>query len=437
MTTLCRRSLLALLVGLCASTAAAAPAPGAAPTSPAAPAPARPQVDARDLLTLPQLFDLLKRDSPRFRALQTDIDVARAEGRAARVLPNPVMNLAILYLNSGFNQNGVATYYANFTLPLLVGGQRRFRVKSANAWSRAAEAEVLSGYHDLAHAARTLFVELQAAQERVVTYDRALAELAALEAFVAGRRQAGFESEVEVLRVAMAAASWQVRRIEAVTAGEELSARLAGLVGRPTWRTRAPPEVEPLGGPPGTGAVSGRGPRAHPAIEAARLREAHAVQGVALARREAVPVPALTAGTVVIQNYYSVSTTVGVTVPIPMFDWGQGLRARAEARSIASRREREAVSAEVEAELTRGAQLLTLRRDALASYEREVLGKADRMHALVDDAFRTGKAVPDDLLEAAEIRFDALLTHVDMKAAVMQAEVDVLAGGGRVGEQVR
>ena len=196
-------------------------------------------------------------------------------------------------------------------------------------------------------------------------------------------------------------------------------------------------QPSPLGVQPDTAALWAEARRTQPAIEAARLREAHAVQGVALARREAVPVPALTAGTVVIQNYYSVSTTVGVTVPIPMFDWGQGLRARAEARSIASRREREAVSAEVEAELTRGAQLLTLRRDALASYEREVLGKADRMHALVDDAFRTGKAVPDDLLEAAEIRFDALLTHVDMKAAVMQAEVDVLAAAGRVEEQVR
>ena len=38
------------------------------------------------------------------------------------------INLAILYLNAGFNQNGVATYYANVTVPLLVAGQRRMRM---------------------------------------------------------------------------------------------------------------------------------------------------------------------------------------------------------------------------------------------------------------------------------------------------------------------
>ena len=106
---------------------------------------------------------------------------------------------------------------------------------------------------------------------------------------------------------------------------------------------------------------------------------------VALARREAVPVPSLMAGTVVIQNYYSVSTTVGLTVPIPVFDWGQGLRARAEARAIASKREREAVSAEVEAELVRAAQVLKLRRDALGDYEARVVAQAERMRSLADD----------------------------------------------------
>lgn len=77
-------------------------------------------VDPRVRVSLTEVFDLLKRKSPRYKAYQADIDVAKSEVTAARVLPNPLVNLAILYLNSGFNQNGVGTYYANVTLPLLV-----------------------------------------------------------------------------------------------------------------------------------------------------------------------------------------------------------------------------------------------------------------------------------------------------------------------------
>jgi outer membrane protein, heavy metal efflux system len=415
-------------------------APARGPEPPAPPAfvspssPQPPAVDARDRLVLAQMFELIKTESPRFKALEAEVEVARAETRAARVLPNPVLNLAILYLNSGFNQNGVATYYANVTLPLLVGGQRRFRVKSANAWTRAAEAEVVSEYHEIAEEARSVFVELQAAQERVIVYDRALAEIGALRDFVEQRRTAGFESEYAVLRVAMRLSAWTVRRIDSVTQQEDASARIAALIGRPAWRPHAEGQFTPVGVEAHADAMWAETQRNHAAIEAARLREAHAVQNVALARREAIPVPNLTAGTVVIQNYFSASTTVGVTMPIPAFDWGQGLKARAEAQVSQTRREREAVSAEVHADLARAAHLLEMRRSALADYEREILGKSDRMRTLAADAFRTGQAEVDELVLASETHYDALITHIDLKAAVMQAEVDVLAAAGRIEE---
>jgi cobalt-zinc-cadmium efflux system outer membrane protein len=420
-----------------ASAIAAAPAPTPAPptfTPPELPKP--PTVDPRDRLALSQLFEMIKRDSPRFKSLQVEVDVAKADAKAARVLPNPVINLAILYLNSGFNQNGVATYYANATFPLLVGGQRRFRVKSANAWTRAAEAEVVNDYQDLAEEARGVFVELLAAQERVAVYDNALAEIDGLRKFADQRRATGFESEYATLRVAMRVSDWRVRRIDGVTQQEDASARIAALVGRPSWRPHAEGSVAPMGVEAHVDSMWAEVQRTQPAIAAARMREAHAVQNVALARREAVPVPNLTAGTVVIQNYFSVSTTIGLTMPIPAFDWGQGLKARAEAQVIATRREREAISAEVEAELTRAAHLLAMRRSALADYERDVLGKSDRMRTLAAEAFRAGQAEIDDLVGAAETHYDALLTHIDLKSAVMQAEVEVLAAAGRI-EEVR
>src|SRR5690349_15793297 len=104
-----------------------------------------------DSVTLPEVFDLLKSRSPRYKVYEADIEVAKSDVTQARVLPNPVLNLSVLYLNVGFNQNGVATYYANATLPILIAGQRRSRVKTAEYGVRSAEAELKASYHEMAY----------------------------------------------------------------------------------------------------------------------------------------------------------------------------------------------------------------------------------------------------------------------------------------------
>lgn len=168
--------------------------------------------EARTPISLPQIFELLKRKSPRYKAYQADVEVAKSEVTASRVLPNPLVNLAILYLNSGFNQNGVGTYYANATLPVLIAGQRRMRMKTAKVGVKAAEADLKVNFHVLAHEARDLYVELQADQARLVVYDQALVDISYLQDLVGARRSSGVETEYSTLRVDVEAAAWRARR---------------------------------------------------------------------------------------------------------------------------------------------------------------------------------------------------------------------------------
>ena len=78
-----------------------------------------------------------------------------------------------------------------------------WRVKAADSGVRAAEASVKATYHDLAHEARTLFVDLQAAQERVRVLDEALIDLARLEVLINERRRSGVETEYDTIRIAI------------------------------------------------------------------------------------------------------------------------------------------------------------------------------------------------------------------------------------------
>lgn len=441
---------LALGVGLCAPPVAQAapspfgpqPQPGTvAPTTaptPAArtaaePPPSEPVV-VSDSVTLAEVFDILKRKSPRYKAVQYDIDIAKADSRAARVLPNPVLNLAILYLNQGFNQNGVATYYANVTLPLLIAGQRRMRVKTADVGVRSAEASVKYNFHELAHEARALFVELQAAQEKVEVLDEALVDLARLQTLIRERKSSGVETEYDTVRISIEASGWKARRAEEEAQAQDIAGRLGVLLGVPSWYPRAEGQFKPLGVDADPDREWPELERTQPGIEAARREEAYAVKGIDLAKRERWPVPSITVGTVAIQNYYSISTTVGLTVPIPVFDWGQGLLVRANARSQQARLQKDAVVAETQAELRRAVRLLEHRRRAIQTFEQDVFAKLPTLKQMSEDSFRDGQAQLIELLDATRARFEVKLTHIDMQESVIQAEIDVLAVTGRIEE---
>ena len=393
-------------------------------------------IEVKDSVTLAEVFDILKRRSPRYKVVQYEVDIAKSESRAARVLPNPVLNLAILYLNQGFNQNGVATYYANVTLPLLIAGQRRMRVKTADVGIRSAEANVRSNFHDLAHEARARFVELQAAQERVEILDEAIVDLGRVQNVIVERKRSGVETEYDSVRIAIETSSWKARRAEEEAQAQDIAGRLGILLGVPSWYPRAEGDLKELGIHGDPDQMWPEIERTQPGIEAARREEAYAVKGIDLAKRERWPVPSITVGTVAIQNYYSVSTTVGLTVPIPVFDWGQGLLARANARSAQSRLQKDTVIAETQAELKRAMRLLEHRRKAVATFEQEVFSKIPTLQQMAEDSFRSGQTQLIELLDATRARFEVKLTHIDMLEAVIQAEIDVLSVTGRI-EEIR
>ncbi|WAS95497.1 TolC family protein [Nannocystis punicea] len=387
---------------------------------------------APDQVTLPQLFELLKSRSPRYQAAQAEIDVAESEAKAARVLPNPILNFAILYLNSGFNQNGVGTYYANLTFPVLIAGQRRMRMKAANAGVEVAKGTLENEFETLAVEARNLFVELQADQARLTLLDNVLAELEQLQTLVEARRGAGVQSKYDQVWATIDRSSWRTRRAELASETDDTAGRLAVLAGDPMWQPEAVGEFRPLGLAPDFERTWPDALRARPDIDLARRQEAFANRNIDMAKREAWPVPSITAGTVVIQNYFSASTSVGITVPIPMFDWGQGLLARARAASKRAQLDKDATVAEARAELARAVRRLGNQRAILDDYERDVSSQFTELRRMSEDAFRSGQVEFRDLADAIKARVELELTHVDLIESVMLAEVAVLAASGRI-----
>ena len=210
---------------------------------------------------------------------------------------------------------------------------------------------------------------------------------------------------------------------------------LGVLLGLPDWYPRPKASSRSIG-------VRGDADQMWPDVEqlaAGHRRGARATRRtrrrtIDLAKRERWPVPTVTAGTVAIQNYYSISTQFGITVPIPMFDWGQGKIARAKARSKRAT-PREGGRHRVDARPSSSARCgcCEHHKHVLADVRSDVAREAARCcEQMAEDSFRAGDAELIDLLDATRTRFEVELTRIDLLEATVEAEVDVLAVTGRI-----
>ncbi|HUD72643.1 MAG TPA: TolC family protein [Dongiaceae bacterium] len=418
---------------LCAAIGAAAPiAPSAAPpatavTAPAVPPPAQ--------VTLAEVFRLLREASPRTAAERGALGIAAAEGVAARVLPNPVLDYDGTFLHHGANTGSADSSDLAIEQPLLLFGQRGARTRSADLALQAATSGVAAAHAERARRARAAFVTLLARQERVGLLDAARLELERVAHVVTARAEAGEKSRYDALRITLELRTREADLAAARAETEASAGELAAAIGLPAWRPEAAGTLEPLGlAGSDEAALWADASAALPDLVAARRDEAAARGDVERERRERLPVPVLTAGGQFTHDEESTSYIAGLAIPLPVFDRGQGELARAGARADAAALEVAARSAEARADLHSALGILRTRRDALDALDRDVIGRLPEVARMSEDAYHEGQADILDLLDAQRARTGALLTRLDALEAVAQAEGDVLALTGRIEE---
>lgn len=455
MLTPCSFALLAATLATAAPTPVPGPAPvpgpGPAPVVAPTPAPAPPPVEPgpppsdplddtptdridHEELTLPELFELLRTKSPRHKAAQAELELARARRVGARVLPNPIFNFSVLHLISGYNQNGFGTYTVYLQQPVLIGGQRVQRTKAARAAERAAQSDIEAAFHDLAAEGRHVFVALQARQRHHEVLHAAVDDLRRVEGIVKARKEAGAESRYDVARIGLEVRRWRAATISSTADIRDVSGRLGVLVGRPQWRPRAADPLQPLGLEADAEALWPDVERTQPAILAAKDRVALADRDLAATRREVWPQPTIGLGVVGIDNFFSMSVVGGIVMPLPLFDWGQGQVAKAKAEKYVAEAHKDAQVSEMSAELDRVSSVLRDRQRALAGFERGVLSETTELQRMAEDAYVTGQVEILELIDAVEAHYELELERVDLVEAVMHAEIDVLHAVGRVEE---
>jgi len=381
-------------------------------------------------VTLDEVLKLLEERSLRTAAERASIAVAAADRITAQTLPNPTLSYGGVHLVSGLSTGATTQHQVVVEQPLLLFHQREARLNAADTNIKAEEARVAEVLAERRLAVRQTFASLLSRQEQLGVVQESLMNLERVAQLVRGRAAAGDRSQYDVLRIETETGSSRVQAMNAATDVEDVSGQLAALLGLPGWSPRAVGTLD-------VGAVStdvemlwGTAQRRRPLLVALRRQQAAARGGLFLARRERLPVPALSGGTQVTRDVNGTSAFVGFSLPLALFDHNQGAVARATAQIAAVDLSLQAGLGEARAAIERAATVLKKRREALQALEGAVMEQIPTLRRMAEDAYREGTTGILELLDANRSLRDFQLARVQQVEAVKLAEEAVVGAAG-------
>mgnify|MGYP002525318195 FL=1 len=283
-------------------------------------------------LDLPAAIERAVRQSPTLQAALAEVRVAQADARQSRLLPNPVLSVVFRYPKGG----GSPVTETGLTADLAATLQMPRRNRAADNQLRAASAQAIAAALDVIADTEKTYHTANALRQEVALLGQDAGHVDRLLQIARHRFDAGEATRLDVAtleaRQSETRIDLQERRLKLVR--EQLT--LARLLGQPSRDTdlqlttplpvAAPtlPEADWL-----AAALHNR-----PEIQADRWQLAALEDGRALARLALLESTAAGLDT---EREGDWSFGPSLTVPLPLFDWGQARRAKARALAIGAR----------------------------------------------------------------------------------------------------
>lgn len=414
-------------------------APASVP-EPAAPVhqPSEPLFRPTAMMDFAALEEVILRQSPALDPADLEVELAAADLRQSRLLPNPSVELGWGTIPVGrLNPPGLARPLANvpnysaglaYTFPI---AKRRPEIRRSAALQTAARAN-----RDATVRALTLELAAVLGELAVATLRRegmtSLVENARRALELAGQRLDGsFEARLDFDRHSIDLdRSEQLLRSPASDISAALAAcaglvamRCEGFANRADARAFLDRWID-RGRPEGT-------PADRPDLKALAANEAAAVAEERLGRAQGVPSPTLRFGyfhdRFVVSGNQMNSLNVSVSFPLPVFDHGQALVAGARARRahFAAERRRRLVASEMRIEAL--VRLVANQRARQEALTRQILPRARVVLQDVESAAARRVASLNDVFQSRRTMSELLLEEADSYADAFNAYLELLA----------
>jgi cobalt-zinc-cadmium efflux system outer membrane protein len=388
---------------------------------------------AQPVLEEQQYVEQVLEGSLEARVAEREAALGRAGRVGAGLWPNPALSWQREQAGSG-GRAGERQDAVMASVPLVLSGRLGLEAEAAGQQAQAAEALLMRARAELRHEATRTFAVLLATQERRATLEASLAALKRLAEVIAARERAGEAAGYERLRIELEAAAVADAFQGAVLDERQARAQALRLLG---------PQVAAL--PTLQGTLGAERPLPEEAALRAGLETQRAdlralsfeARSMEAARRAAgrswIPEPTLQGGVQLLDTGQPGAGTgyvVGVALPLPLFDRGQGEAARAEARRELAEARRAALLHAAQSRLSGALEAVSGRRERLARHRAEVLARAEELRRIAMAAYRGGSAELLVLVDAERASREARLTAIELAVAVVEAETDLLLLAG-------
>ncbi|HEV8335697.1 MAG TPA: TolC family protein [Candidatus Polarisedimenticolia bacterium] len=356
--------------------------------------------------------------SPVAASLGLEVDRAQAEVRASGLWPNPEVFV------SREEALGTVDRFATLALPLPLTGRLSLERSAARSALKATEARTRLARVRLVRArVREAFLELLVSQARSSSLATGFSRLSELVEVLRAREKEGEASGFDRMRAERERAEFQADLLESQGQVVRPRAELAALVGLPSESLVAEGNVETAPSLPSLEearvAVATRGDLL--ALDAETERTDYLARA---ARRRAIPEPSLTLGakTTEVANEADTGSVAAISIPIPLFDHGQGSRAIARAEGALLRSQREALSRQALAEAEAALAQAAARREAAESY---AAADADELIRIARAAYDVGEMRILELLDAYRTAIHVSLRTIDLYGEARRAEIEL------------
>ena len=383
-------------------------------------------------LTLSKAIEQALRQSAELQTTLAEVRVVQAEAHQSRLLPNPVLDIALRFPEGG----GSTIVETSVSADLVKILQMPRRISASDAALRAASARAVTAALDVIAQTQRGYYTVQALRSEADLITQRTSHLAELLAIAQRRLKAGEITQLDVTTLkaeqAVAAIDLRDRRLQLDL--DELA--LARLLGQPggtiDWNLTTPLPTAPAAGDESDNITQAL--RTRPEIQAERWQLASLKDHRALARLAWMEGAAAGLDA---ERDSDWSLGPSVDVPLPLFDWGQAQRAKARAQVIAARQRLTKTLRQVVQEV-RQAQSSQVRLGVIVKQARdEVVPLQTERVRLARAVYEAGQSdiTPMRLAELDLLEARRKLLQLELRTALASTQLKRAIGGEKTEQE--
>lgn len=380
-------------------------------------------------LTLPDAIQRALRYSPTIQVALARARAAQAEAHQARLLPNPILSVAVRFPEGG----GTPTIDAGLTADLVSLLSQPGRISAADHRLRAAGAEAVTAALDVLQDVQERYAAVQMHDELMPILEARRELLARLLDISQSRFRAGEGTQLDALTLNAQLVELELEIAEKQSERREERLALARLIGQPSaepsWQVSPwqPPETMPGAEKNWISAAMDN----RPEIQARRWELA--AMGDDLAAGGWASLDGAEAG---VDSEKEGDWAVGpaVSVPIPLLDWGQARRAKRHAERIEARHHLAQEQRRVVEEVRSAHGSLVVALEMLQRVSRELIPLAERRQTQAEAQYKAGQTdITSLVLAAQELQSArARLIELQQRTSTALARLHRAVGGSGV-----